>query len=423
MTKRKEPKRVTAQEAVGSVRSGQRLVLPLYSGVPQTLMDALVADHGRLKGVEIVSGIQMVYPFLEEGLEDAFSFRTWQCTPPIRHHLKKGTVKYIPMRQGDAVRVFSKTGPWPVDVALIQVCPPDEHGFCSFGVSIGHTLPLAMEADLVIAEVNARMPRVLGNSFIHLSQMDFLVESDRPLPEYPSGGKPGEKETAIGRYAAELIPDGATLQVGIGAIPEAILDGLTDKKDIRFFAMGVDKIVDMVEKGIVRPGHGPVVTVTEILGTRKIFDFVHNNPMVEGRTLPDSINSRVTGRIPGFCSVISALEVDLTGQVNAETIKGKQISAIGGSFDFVQGALYSDTGCSIIALPSTTPDEKISRIVPCLVSGSAVTTPRHSVQYVITEYGVAEIWGRSLRERAQALMEVAHPKFRDELTREAENLY
>jgi 4-hydroxybutyrate CoA-transferase len=271
--------------------------------------------------------------------------------------------------------------------------------------------------------VNERMPRVLGNSFIHLSQIDYIVRSDRELLEYPSAGKPGEKEIAIGRHAAGLIPDGATLQIGIGAIPEAILDGLANKRDLRFFAMGVDKILEMVERGVVVPGKEPKIRVTEILGSRKLFDFVHNNPLVEGRTLPETINPRVTGQIQKFCSVVSAIELDLTGQVNAETVKGRQISAVGGSFDFIQGALFSEGGCSILAMTAATPDEKISRIVAQLPSGTAVTTPRHSVQYVVTEYGAAEIWGRSLRERAEALISIAHPKFRDELMKEARVLF
>ena len=416
-------KRVTAEEAIGNIKSDQRIVIPLYSGLPLTLMETLVADHGRLRNVEIVSGIQKIYPYLEEGLEESFTFRTWQCTPAIRHHIKKGTVKYIPMRQGDAVKVFSKRGPWPVDVAMIQVSPPDQAGYCSLGVSIGHTLPLALEADMVIAEVNPRMPRVLGNSFIHLSQIDFMVESERDLLEFHTMGKPGEKELAVGAHAAKLIPDGATLQIGIGTIPEAVLDSLMDRKNLQFFGTANEKIMEMVEKGAVKIGDGPSIRVTEMGGTKKLFDFVHDNPMVEGRTLPETINPRVTGNIPKFCSIISALEVDLTGQINAETIKGKQFSAIGGSFDFVQGALFSEEGCSIIAMASATPDEKISRIIPQLPLGSAVTTPRHSAQYIVTEYGVAEIWGRSTKERADALINIAHPKFRDELAEEARKLF
>jgi acyl-CoA hydrolase len=423
VNKRNGTKKVNAEEAIGNVKSGQRIVIQLASGLPLTLIEALVADHGRLRDVEIVSGIQMSYPYLGDGLEESFTFRTWQCTPAIRHLIKKGTVKFIPMRQGDAVKVFSRRGPWPVNVAMIQVSPPDQHGYCSLGVSIGHTLPLALESDMVIAEVNPRMPRVLGNSFIHVSQIDFVVESERDLPEFPSMGEPGEKELAVGAYAAELIPDGATLQIGIGAIPEAVLISLTDKKDLQFFGTASDKIVDMVEKGVVRIGEGPSIRVTEMGGTKKLFDFVHDNPMVEGRTLPETINPRVTGNIPKFCSIISALEVDLTGQINAETIKGKQFSAIGGSFDFVQGALFSEDGCSIIAMASATSDEKISRIIPQLAVGSAVTTPRHSVQYIVTEYGVAEIWGRSTRERADALIRIAHPKFRDELEEAARELF
>ncbi len=414
---RKKGIRVSADEAVSHIVSGQRIILPLCCGLPQTLVASLVKDHERLRGVELVSGLQIQYPFLAEGLEQSFVYRTWQCAPPIRNYLKKGTVKYIPMRQGDAVRVFSKNGIWPINVAMIQVSPPDKQGFCSLGVSIGHTLPLALQADLVIAEVNHRMPRVLGKSFLHVSQIDYMVETDVALLEFPSAGKPAEKEIAIGKYVADLIPDGATLQIGIGSIPDAVLDFLYEKKDIRFFAMGIDRIVDLFEKGVISPGTIPKVSVTEILGSKKIFDFVHNNPLVEGRSLPETINSRVTGEIPKFCSVLSALEIDLTGQVNSETVQGKQISAIGGSFDFLQGALFSEDGKSIIAMLSTTPDEKISRIVPQLLTGAAVTVPRHSVSYIVTEYGVAQLWGKSLKERAEALTAIAHPGFREELSK------
>jgi len=410
---------VSAEEALGAVNSGERLILPLCCGLPRTLTEALLAQKGRLRNVEIVSGLQVEYPFLQEGMEESFSFRTWQCAPRIRHLLKKGTVKYIPMRQGDAPFVFSRKGIWPIDVALIHLSPPDKNGYLSFGVSIGHSLPTALEAKLVIAEVNDQMPRVLGDAFIHLSQIDYLVETSRPLLEYPSTEKVGEVEKKIGAYIADLIPDGATLQIGIGSIPDAVVQSLEGKRNLRFFAMGIDAMVDCVEKGLVdvsmAPGRQPKMIVTEILGSKKLFDFVHDNPLVEGRPIMTTINSRVVGQIEKFISLLGAIEVDLTGQVNAETVGGKQISAIGGSFDFLQGALFSPQGKSIMAISSATPDGRNSRIVPQLAAGSAVTHPRHSIQYVVTEYGVADLRGKTLRERAEALTAIAHPNFRESL--------
>jgi 4-hydroxybutyrate CoA-transferase len=409
----------SAEEALGAVNSGERLILPLCCGLPRTLVEALIAGKDRLRSVEIVSGLQVEYPFLEEGMEKSFSFLTWQCAPRIRHLLKKGTVKYIPMRQGDAPFFFSRKGIWPIDVALVHLSPPDKNGYLSFGVSIGHSLPTALEAKLVIAEVNDQMPRVLGDAFIHLSQIDYLVETSRPLLEYPSTENVGEVERKIGNYVAALIPDGATLQIGIGSIPDAVVQSLEGKRDLRFFAMGIDAMVDCVERGLVErstsPGQQPKMVVTEILGSKRLFDFVHENPMVEGRPIMTTINSRVVGQIEKFVSLLGAIEVDLTGQVNAETVGGKQISAIGGSFDFLQGALFSPQGKSIIAVPSTTPDGKNSRIVPQFVPGSAVTHPRHSIQFVVTEYGVADLRGKTLRDRAETLTALAHPNFREAL--------
>lgn len=410
---------VSAEEALGAVNSGERLILPLCCGLPRTLVETLIARKDRLRNVEIVSGLQIDYPFLQEGLEESFSFRTWQCAPRIRHLLQKGTVKYIPMRQGDVPFVFSRKGIWPIDVALVHLSPPDKNGYLSFGVSIGHSLPTALEAKRVLAEVNDQMPRVLGNAFIHISQIDYLVISSRPLLEYPSTEKGGEVEGKIGNLVADLIPDGATLQIGIGSIPDAVVQSLEGKRDLRFFAMGIDAMVDCVEKGLVEkstiPGQQPKMIVTEILGSKRLFDFVHENPLVEGRPIMTTINSRVVGQIEKFISLLGAIEVDLTGQVNAETVGGKQISAIGGSFDFLQGALFSPQGKSILAVPSATPDGKYSRIVSQLPVGSAVTHPRHSIQYVVTEYGVADLKGKTLRERAEALTSIAHPKFREGL--------
>jgi 4-hydroxybutyrate CoA-transferase len=419
MSSSRRAEKVSAAEAVERITSGRRVVLPLCCGLPRTLIEALVDQADRLQSVEIVSGLQIEYPWLADGLEQSFTFRTWQCAPPIRKLIPSGRVKYIPMRQGDAVRVFGRGGPWPVDVALIQVSPFDADGFASLGVSIGHCLPLARQAGLVIAEVNPRMPRVLGRGMIHRSEIDLIVESDRELLEFSTGGAPGDKETEIGRLAAELIPDGATIQIGLGGIPDAIMDALGEKKNLRFFAMGIDKMVDLVEAGAVASGEGPGIVVTETLGTRRIFDFIDDNPLVEGRPLPEVIDSRAAGAHDRFCSVLSALEIDLTGQVNSETIRGDQFSAVGGSFDFLQGALFSPGGVSVIALTATTPNGKISRIVPRLAEGAAVTIPRHSVDYVVTEFGAARLWGRSLGERARALAGVAHPDFRDQLLESA----
>jgi len=229
----------------------------------------------------------------------------------------------------------------------------------------------------------------------------------------------GEVEKRIGEYVAELIPDGATLQIGIGGIPSAVIQCLKGKRDLRFFALAVDGILDLVQAGAVEPARNlnePArIRVTEILGTKRLFDFVHDNPLVEGRPLHRTINSRVVAEIERFVSILSAIEIDLTGQVNAETVQGMQVSAIGGSFDFVLGALASPGGKSVIAMTSTSPDGKSSRILARLPLGSAVTTPRHCVQFVVTEHGVADLRGKSLAERAAALIGIAHPDFREEL--------
>lgn len=412
-------KRVDAKKAIQTIQPGDRVILPIGCGLPQTLIEALIADKDRLKNVELVGGLQIEYKFLDEDLKDSFTYRTWQCAPPIKHLVNKGIVKYIPMRQGDVPFIFSRQGVWPIDVALVHVSPPDDKGYYSLGVSISHSLPTALEAKIVIAEVNDQMPRVLGNCSLHFSRIDYLVESSRPLLEYRPTKVLGDVSVKIADRISELIEDGSTLQIGIGSIPEATVKLLKGKKNLKFFATGVDGIVDLVDQGVIERGQGKIV-VCEVLGTKKIFDFVDNNPLVEGRASDGTINSHLIGGIEKFVSILSAIEIDITGQVNAETVAGRQISAIGGSFDFLQGALFSRGGKSIIALASTTPDGKFSRIVSKLPFGSAVTTPRHCVQYVVTEYGVADLRGKTLRERAHSLISIAHPSFREELEKSPE---
>jgi 4-hydroxybutyrate CoA-transferase len=406
-----QSKRVSAEEAIQKIKSGDRVIIPICCGLPQTLMEALILRKD-LSNVEIVGGLQLDYPFLEERLEKSFSYRTWQCTPRIRHHMKKGTVKYMPIRQGDVPSLFSKKGIWPIDVALIQVNPMDSQGFFSLGVSISHSLPTGLEASTVIAEVNEQMPRVGGQSLIHLSNIDWIVESSRPLLEYSQSAIIGPMETAIGSFVSELIEDGSTLQVGIGSIPESILQHLKNKKFLKFFGMGVDGIVDLIHSEAITTSEKPSIIVTEVLGTKKIFNFIDRNPLVEGRPTPEVINSRVIAQIPKFVSILGTLEIDLTGQINSETVEGEQYSAIGGSFDFLQGALFSPGGKSIVALTSTIQDKRISRIKDQLPIGSAVTIPRHCVQFVVTEQGIADLRGKSLSERAKALISIAHPDFR-----------
>ncbi len=414
----RKTQKINAGEAVGVIQSGNRVIIPLGCGEPETMLEAMVAEKDRLRNIEIVGGLMRNYKFLQPGLEESFHFRTWSCAPAIAALVGK-SVHYMPIRQGDVPYLFSEDGPYPIDVAIVHVSPPDRHGFYSLGVSISHSFPTALGAKIVIAEVNEHMPRVLGDCFLHTSQIDYLVESSRPLVEFPTIEEVGEVERRIAAHVAELIPDGATLQIGIGAIPTAVVDSLSEKRGIKIFGLGVDSIVQLVERGVIschlgEPGLRPVVS-GEFLGTKKLFDFIHDNPMVEGKASPYSLNSRVIGSIKNFVSIQSAIEVDVFGQVNVETIRGKQFSAIGGSHDFVQGTYQGEGGKSILAMSSTAAGGKASRIVASFAPGTAVTHPRHSVRYIVTEYGVASLRGKTMEERTKEIIKIAHPDFRTEL--------
>jgi len=410
---------VNPEEAVMSIQSGDRVVIPLGCGEPHVILEAMVQQSDRLKGVEIVSGLLKNYIFLEQGLEDSFRFRTWHCSSSIAHLIGK-TVHYMPIRQGDVSRLFGPDGVYPVDVAVVHVSPPDHHGFCSLGVSIGHALPAALGAKTVIALVNEQMPRVLGKSFMHVSQIDYIVNCSRSLVEFPTGTeKTGDAEIAIANYVADLIPDGAILQLGLGSIPTLITQRLAGKREIKIFGMGIDNIVDLVENGVIQPNKttsemSPVVAC-EFLGTQKLFNFIDNNPLIEGRALPDTINALITANLSKFISVQSAIEVDIYGQINVESIDKRIISGLGGSHDFLQGAYHAPEGKSIIAMTSTTAKGKKSRIVAEFSAGTAVAHPRHSVDYIVTEYGVARLRGKTLEERAEALINITHPDFREDL--------
>ena len=309
---------------------------------------------------------------------------------------------------------------WAPDCVLIQTAPPDARGYLSLGVSVSLSLPAAREAPLVIAQVNPRMPRTRGNAWLHQSQIDVCVEVDEPLIEYPPPVV-GDVERAIGRHVAALVPDGATVQVGVGAIPQAVLEALGDHRDLALHSLLVDGGIALIERGVVTGARKRIrrgrMDIAEVMGTRRLFDFVHDNPAVNMETSAFTHDPAVISGLDRFVSINSALEIDLGGQVTAESLGARQVAGIGGQFDFVLGASRAAGGVSIIALPSTGRDGAVSRIVPQLAAGAAVTTPRFLADYVVTEQGAARLRGLSDRARATALAAVAHPRYQGELER------
>jgi 4-hydroxybutyrate CoA-transferase len=331
--------------------------------------------------------------------------------PGSRRAVAEGRAEFVPVRLFDVPRVFGRGGPLRVDAALVQVSPPDKEGRVSLGPSVSNPLPLAKQADLVIAQVNPRCPRTRGNSSLALAEIDVLVEHEEELAEYRPPAV-GEVERKIAEQIVPLIPKGATLQIGIGNVPEALLQSLPRGLELSLAGMAVDAMVDLIKQGVVT---GPWRAI-ELMGTRRLFDFVHDNPRLEMQDSLTGHNPLWLGRIPKFVSVNSAVEVDLTGQVNAESLGEEQISGLGGQFDFVEASYWSPGGFSIFAFPSTSgKNGEFSRIVKRLKPGAAVSTPRYFTRYVVTEYGVADLWGKSVKARAEALIRIAHPKFRAEL--------
>jgi acyl-CoA hydrolase len=330
-----------------------------------------------------------------------------------------GRADYLPVRYSRIPDMFSPDGARPVDAALVQVSPPDRHGYCSLGPAVSTTVEVARRAPLVIAEINPRCPRTHGDGFLHVGDIDIAVETDHPPVEAPPGPV-GEVERAIGRHVAALIPDGATIQVGIGAVPQAILEALADHRDLGVHSgMLCDGMVPLVRRGVITGAYKSLdpykLAAGEAIGSQLLFDFVDDNPAV--RLLPARLShglEYLRGQ-ERFVSINSALEVDLTGQVNAEWLAGRQVSGLGGSFDFLEAAMHAPGGISIVALPATAAGGKVSRIVPALAAGAAVTGPRYAVDYVVTEFGAADLRGKTLRERAEALIAVAHPTARQEL--------
>jgi len=413
----------TPVDAVGRLRAGMKVLLPCGSGDPSALLAEILRQADRLAPLTLMGGLRLDdHPFAAPAYAGKIRFATWHMSPRLAEAAARGDVDFVPARYFDTVSLFAAGGPWAPDAVLVHTAPPDRGGYLSLGVSVSYALSAARRAPLVIAQVNPRMPRTLGNAFVHRSQVDVWAEVDHALLEYPPTPV-GEIERRIAGHVAELIPDGATVQVGVGAIPQAVMEALGGKKDLGVHSLLVDHMLPLVRSGVITNArkrlHPGRMDVGEIMGTAALFQWSHENPLVNMEPSDVVHDPQVVGGLGDFVSVNSALEVDLLGQVNAESVDGRQVTGIGGQFDFVLGAARAQGGRSIIALPATAAKGARSRIVGRLGSGARVTTPRYLADYVVTEHGVAALRGKSDAGRARELLHVADPAFRDLLEREA----
>jgi 4-hydroxybutyrate CoA-transferase len=412
-------KLVSAHQALQSVRSGDRVVLGHACGEPPALVQALVARAPELSNVEIVNLVNVgPADFTRPGMERSFQYNGFFIGAPTRKAVEENRGSYRPCFFSEVPRLF-KHHILPVDVMLLQVTPPDDQGFCSYGLAGDYTQAATEAARIVIAQINPAYPRTAGIR-IHLDALTWIVEKESPIVQL-NPPPCGHVERQIGEHIAALVPDGATLQLGIGSIPDAALIALKHKRDLGIHTeMFSDGVVDLAQAGVItnrkKTLHPGKFVVTFLMGTDKLYKFVHNNPDVELHPVDYTNDPCVIGRNDNMISINSALQVDLTGQVNAEMIGSLQFSGVGGQVDFVRGAGRSHGGKSIIALPSTAARGAISRICPRLDPGAAVTTSRNDVHYVVTEYGIANLRGKTIPQRAEALIAIAHPDFRDSLS-------
>lgn len=406
--------------AMQAIQPGHRVYLGGGAGVPTRLVQGLIERAPALRRVELTHILTFAEsPYARPEFQDNIRVNALFIGSNVRKAVQEGRADFTPVFLSEIPSLF-RIGVLPLNVALISVTPPDEHGFCSFGVEVGTTKPAAEAARIVIAEVNKQMPRTLGDSFIHVSQLDHIVEVDYPLPEAPQGGSSPE-HLQIGQNIAGLIPDGATLQMGIGSIPDAVLQCLGNHRDLGIHTeLFSDGVIDLVEQGVITCGrktfHPGKIVAGFLFGTHRLYEFVNNNPLIEMHPtdyVNDPFNISQNARM---VAINSALQIDLTGQVCADSVGAKMYSGAGGQVDFIRGAARSKGGLPIIACLATARDGEVSRIVPTLYEGSGVVTTRNDVHWVVTEFGIASLHGKTLRQRAQSLIRIAHPKFRDELT-------
>jgi acyl-CoA hydrolase len=411
---------VDAGTAVERITSGMQLFLHGAAATPVPLVQAL-AQRLDLANVTIYSlHTTGPAPFVEPEHEGRFRSVSLFAGPPVRAAIEAGRADFMPIFLSDIPRLFI-SGAVPLDAALLQLSPPDRHGYCTLGTSVDAALAAARSARLIIAEINARMPRTLGNTLVHIDDVAAFVLTDRPLHEHASR-PPNPVEEAIGAHAAALVPDGATLQMGIGAIPDAVLRRLFDKHDLGIHTeMFSDGVVALAEAGVItnrrKQVHPGRIVTSFVMGTRRVYDFVDDNAFVEFHPCDRTNDTALIRKNDQAVAINSALEVDLSGQVCADSIGFRIYSGIGGQMDFIRGSALSRGGKPIIALPSTAAGGRVSRIVPALKEGAGVVTTRGHVNWIVTEYGAVNLFGLTLRQRGEALISVAHPDVRGDLTR------
>jgi acyl-CoA hydrolase len=418
---------VSAEEAVSGIKSGQQIFMQGSAATPSVLLDALVARAPELEDVKIVHmHIEGPAPHLAPEMADHFCHRALFMGANARKAVNEGRAEFIPVFLSEIPILFER-GVLPLDACLINVTPPDEHGFCSLGTAVDTVITAIRCGKTIIAQLNKSMPRTLGDSFVNVRDIDLGVEVDVPPYEH-ADPEIGDVERRIGEFVADLVQDEACLQMGIGAIPSAVGQHLYHKKDLGIHTeMFTDVLVDLVERGVVTCQKKDIdcgkIVVTFMMGTKRLYKFVNDNPMVEMRQVDYTNDTSVIRKLRRMTAINSAIEVDLTGQVCADSIGTRMYSGVGGQMDFVRGAALAEEGRPILALPSTAANGTVSRVTRALKEGAGVTTTRSHVRYVVTEYGVADLFGQSFRERAKRLIAIAHPDFRDELTSYARKVY
>jgi len=413
-----QDKFTTAEEAVELIKSGDRVFIHSVAAAPQPLINAMTNRAPELEDVEIVHlHTEGEAPYVKPEYSDTFHTNALFVGANVRKAVNQGSADYLPIFLSEVPGLF-RQDIMPIDMALVQVSPPDKHGYCSLGVSVDATRAALQEAEKAIALVNPNMPRTHGDGIFHASRFNALVETDEPLHEL-NIPEPNDIEKKIGQYCAELVDDGATLQMGIGAIPNAVLQSLGNHKDLGIHTeMFSDGVIDLVEQGVItnkkKAIHPEKIVAGFVMGSRRLYDFVDDNPMIAMLDIAYVNDTAVIRRNPKVTAINSAVEVDITGQVCADSIGTYHYSGVGGQMDFIRGASLSEGGKPIIALPSTTGKGE-SKIVPHLKQGAGVVTTRAHVHYVVTEYGIANLYGKNLRERAQELIKIAHPDHREGL--------